>query len=182
MKKNIFYLFTTLFIVFGLISCSLPTTKSDDNLENPTVKSMAIVRQDTVALQSLASGKYLCADLSYGPDAPLYVNRDGVGYDSRGISWEHFDLIEFDDGSYAIRAHATGKYVCAENNGTTRAVANRDWVQEWETFYVSIDVNRGGIYCYIKYPADYGKYFNYKTMIPDTKKCGSTCFKITVFQ
>ena len=184
MKNDLLFVCGALFFVFGIIGCSLPAASGDENQKVPAERAVGaklIVRRDTVSLQSLYNDKFLCADLNYGPNAPLYANRDAVGYDANGNSWELFDLIEYDDGTYALKAHATWKYVCAENNGTSRAVANRDSAQEWETFYVSIDVNRYGTFCNIKYPVDYGKYFNYATMIPDTKKNVATCFRIQVF-
>lgn len=36
----------------------------------------------------------------------------------------------------ALRSMANGKFVCAENDGDSPLIANRDWAREWETFEV----------------------------------------------
>ncbi|CAF5172264.1 unnamed protein product, partial [Rotaria magnacalcarata] len=40
----------------------------------------------------------------------------------------------------ALKSHANGKYVCAENSGDGPLIANRSQVSSWETFTL---VNRG---------------------------------------
>ncbi len=59
---------------------------------------------------------------------PLIANRTAIG------SWEQFDLIDLGNGNVALRSHANGGYVCAENWGTQALIANRTAIRLWETF------------------------------------------------
>ena len=86
-----------------------------------------------IAFQSIENDKWVCADLHEGSNAPLYTNRDYPDVHSIG-PWETFGMIETENDKVALRSFATGAYVCAEDAGESRAVANRPWVQGWETF------------------------------------------------
>jgi len=83
-----------------------------------------------IALRSYNNMMYVCADTGRDPSAPLYSESSSIGKN------ETFGLIDLGNGNVALRAHATGGYVCAENAGTSRAVANREDILEWETFGV----------------------------------------------
>jgi hypothetical protein len=48
--------------------------------------------------------------------------------------WEKFQFIHNPDGSLSIRAGASGRYVAAENAGTSPLIANRTAIGLWERF------------------------------------------------
>lgn len=188
--RNFCFLALFVVMVLGFSGCSDPTAVGIEDTNDDTAKmirsslqstNMPIVSIKKVAFKSKNSGKYLCADLDYGPDAPLYCNRDAIGL------WETFYWIEFEndngDGYHALLSCATGKYVCAENDGTSRAVANREWVREWEQFYIYGKYLGGGQFAtIISYPRKSGKYnkFNVETMIPDSKDIYTSFFDMII--
>jgi endo-1,4-beta-xylanase len=66
----------------------------------------------------------------------LTVQSDGLlnsTSTSRG-SAQTFYMVDLGGGKVALRSNSTGKYVCAENAGSSQAVATRPWIDRWETF------------------------------------------------
>lgn len=49
---------------------------------------------------------------------------------------EKFEMILNQDGSFSLKSKLNRKYVCAENNGDSALVANRNFANEWEHFYI----------------------------------------------
>lgn len=97
-----------LIILFFLISIFLMGLLVNANSQNRVI-----------ALLSAYNNKYVCADINVNSYGPLFANRDVVG------PWEKFELIPIDNnGYYALRSIATGKYVSAEENGTRRLTAD----------------------------------------------------------
>lgn len=43
-------------------------------------------------------------------------------------------MIHLDQSHIALRSHANGMYVCADNNGESPLIANKNSVHTWETF------------------------------------------------
>jgi len=74
--------------------------------------------------------------------SPLIANSNGFG----GTS-QKFYLTTNPDGTIALQSLNTYihngvihyMYVCAENAGGSSLIANRDWIREWEKFYLVID-------------------------------------------
>jgi hypothetical protein len=56
------------------------------------------------------------------------ANRTAIG------PWESFDEIDQGNGNIALRAHANGNIVTADNAGASPLIANRTAVGQWETF------------------------------------------------
>ncbi|CAM4830302.1 unnamed protein product [Rotaria magnacalcarata] len=80
---------------------------------------------------------YQCTSKALVIDPPHSTTRV-IGI--RSSANETFDLIILDGNNVALKSHANGKYVCAENSGDGPLIANRSQVSSWETFTL---VNRG---------------------------------------
>jgi sulfatase modifying factor 1 len=106
------------------------TSDSRNNQFNDKTSSIQIYYIPTyIALNSFTTKhQYVCADLHYGSQAPLYTNRDRIG------PWETFELIQLGGSKIALRSKANGLYVCAEDAGNGPLIANRSEVGLWETF------------------------------------------------
>jgi hypothetical protein len=48
--------------------------------------------------------------------------------------WETFQIIHNNDGTISFKAHANGKYVCAEGGGPGKLGVDRTRIGEWEKF------------------------------------------------
>ena len=79
----------------------------------------------TVSLRSLTNNLYVSA-----PDTTtaLIANSAAAG------TAQQFELVDLGGGKVALRAKATGQFVCAENGGANPLVANRATAGSWETF------------------------------------------------
>jgi len=78
-----------------------------------------------IALQSLVTGKYVCADLENA--AKLAADRPWRN------EWEIFELISLDGSRVALKAF-NGRYVCADFEQQARLTASRSQILAWETF------------------------------------------------
>ena len=102
-----------------------------------------------VALKSALNGRY--ARVAYDePNNPLYCDRTSIR------EWETLSLINLDNGHVALRGY-NGQYVCAENEGDSRAVCNRDAVLQWETFDF-IDYYSTGMFSFRTHRLDWSHY------------------------
>ena len=83
-----------------------------------------------VALRSVTTGLYVCADLHKGSEAPLYVNRSKVG------AWEKFQWSTNDDGTISLLSGANYMHVCADKSisSSVPLVADRPREGAWEKF------------------------------------------------
>ena len=94
-----------------------------------------------IALWSPLTGQYVCADLLYGRNAPLYSNRTDPQ------EWETFDLVDIGGGKSALWAYATGKFVCATDYPAKRSTADYpDYSNSWTKF----TVEKSSPYVYLK--------------------------------
>lgn len=84
----------------------------------------------SVSLYAHVNNRYVTVD---GTNSQLYANSTTVGTSQK------FSLITNADGTIALKSLLTGFQVCAENAGASPLIANRDWIQEWEKFYLVID-------------------------------------------
>lgn len=82
------------------------------------------------------NGQYFCAQGGGGGSGDLVADRNSVGL------WETFILDDLNDGSLqagdpvALRARATGLYLCAYSGGGGDVVVNRIYVGGWETLTI----------------------------------------------
>jgi hypothetical protein len=89
----------------------------------------ATILPNRIALKATINGKYVCAENA--GTSSLIANRD-VAYsgDANGNgSWEIFEVKPMGapgTNRIALKATINGKYVCAENAGTSSLIANRD--------------------------------------------------------
>ncbi|RPJ05630.1 MAG: hypothetical protein EHM28_11685, partial [Spirochaetaceae bacterium] len=130
-----------------------------------------IAFEKKIALRSFKNGQYVCADLEYGPDAPLYSNRSIIG------PWETFGLLDlgWPDCKYvALRSYATGNYVTATNEGTSRAQASSLGCGDWEVF--RLDNNGSGVYAFCVIDDFMNKYLRYDSFIPEQSSLGQGVF------
>jgi len=84
----------------------------------------------TVSLRARSVTRYVTVD---GTNSQLYANSTTIGTSQK------FNLITNADGTIALKSLLTGFQVCAEDAGASPLIANRDWIQEWEKFYLIID-------------------------------------------
>jgi glucosylceramidase len=63
---------------------------------------------------------------------------------SAASTWEKFEKINLGNGTFAFKSLANGKYVCADNNGNSSLIANRDAAKGWESFWI-VDMGSGKI-------------------------------------
>ncbi|MEV4312522.1 DUF5703 domain-containing protein [Actinocrispum sp. NPDC049592] len=78
----------------------------------------------TISLRSRANNQYV----SVATNSQLIASKTSIG------PTEQFDMIDLGNNNIALRAHATAKYVAAENAGAQPLIANRDTAGPWETF------------------------------------------------
>jgi hypothetical protein len=76
-----------------------------------------------ISLRSHANSRYVTAGT-----APLTANSTTIG------AAQQFDLLDAGGGNVALRAHANGLLVTAENAGAASLIANRTAIGSWETF------------------------------------------------
>ena len=88
---------------------------------------------NTVTLQALVNGKYVCTE-SAG-NMPLIADRGVIA------GWEKFFMTDNPDGSVSFRANSNNRFVCADNQGNSPLIANRDEASQsatsWEKFFMS---------------------------------------------
>lgn len=60
----------------------------------------------------------------------LIANRDWAR------QWETFEVLHLGNHRIAFRSVANGKFVTAENDGSSPLIANRDSIGQWETFEI----------------------------------------------
>jgi hypothetical protein len=89
----------------------------------------------TIALQSRANGKYVCAD--NGGNSALIANRTTYG------AWEQFNVINAGNGYVALQSLANNKYVCADYAGNNPLIANRTSYGGWEEYTLTFGGNPG---------------------------------------
>jgi len=84
-----------------------------------------------VAIRSLCSGKYFCADDCGCSDARrILANRNEVA------EWEQYMAIVNSDGTVSFKSKANGKYVSVEVNSGGRLNARADVIDAWEKFWI----------------------------------------------
>jgi hypothetical protein len=102
----------------------------------------------TISLKNRYNNKYLCVDtLNFGNNpAAVYANRDTVGQDSNGISWEKFyaEVADAPIGcTVAFKSQCNQQYLCVDGNYGLDICANRSAVGgDWEKFEV-VDAGNG---------------------------------------
>jgi hypothetical protein len=102
-----------------------------------------------VALKSALNGQY--ARVAYDePNNPLYSDRSGIR------EWETFTMINIDNGHVALKGY-DGQYVCAEIEGSSRAVCNRGSAAQWETFDF-MDYSSTGMFTFRTHKLDWSHY------------------------
>lgn len=107
--------------------------KKPDNTTMRSPWKMRLGTANSIALKSMANGKYVSAD-NYG-NSPLIANQ------STSMARDYFSLIENSDGTYSLRANVNGKYVCADDWGNAPLIANRSSINEWEKFELIINTD-----------------------------------------
>ena len=103
-----------------------------DSWTNGTNQQFDLTINDdgTVSLRARSVTRYVTVD---GTNSQLYANSTTIGTSQK------FNLITNADGTIALKSLLTGFQVCAEDAGASPLIANRDWIQEWEKFYLIID-------------------------------------------
>lgn len=91
---------------------------------------LTINNDGTVSLRAHSVTRYVTVN---GTNSQLYANSTTIGTSQK------FNLITNTDGTIALQSLLTGFQVCAENAGASPLIANRDWIREWEKFYLVID-------------------------------------------
>jgi hypothetical protein len=81
-----------------------------------------------VSLKAYYNDMYMSAQTFVSDDGPLYADGTSLGW------LTYFYLYDLGNGEVALRSMVTGKFVCAENDGRSQAVANRFNIGPWETF------------------------------------------------
>ncbi|RPJ07755.1 MAG: hypothetical protein EHM28_06140, partial [Spirochaetaceae bacterium] len=120
-----------------------------------------------IALRSYKNGMYVCADLNYGWDGPLYSNRSVIG------PWETFGLIDLGSDEVALRAYANDSYVSAADGGASRVAASSWWtVAERETFHLYY-ISGNFSYLYALRAKINDNYLRYDSFIPEQANWGS---------
>jgi hypothetical protein len=89
----------------------------------------------TIALQSRANGKYVCAD--NGGGSALIANRPTCS------TWEQFNVINAGNGYVALQSLANNKYVSADYYGNNPLIANRPTYSTWEQYTLTFGGNPG---------------------------------------
>ncbi len=144
-------------ILVGLLACGpLGQEPVAAGVQETPLSTPPIGR--TIWLKALVTDRYVSADLSRAPYAPLVADRTAL------LGWEMFDVVDAGNGYIGLRAHATGLYVSADLSRGAYAplVADRSALLGWEMFqwidlgngfialrslatglYVSADLSRG---------------------------------------
>lgn len=81
-----------------------------------------------VAIRALANGRIVTVEQSGAGANLLRAGGAEIGVQ------EIFELINFDNGKYALRAKANERFVSAENAGNGPLTANRTAIGDWENF------------------------------------------------
>lgn len=84
---------------------------------------------NTVSFNSITNYKYISINKN---NSLLIVDSDEIENDSQKFEM----LLVNKDGSYALRNKLNLKYVCAENNADEALVADRNFANEWENFFI----------------------------------------------
>lgn len=132
--------------------CAPQTNTNTNNTAGMTDVTAYFVGQ-TIVLQSVANGKYLCADANYN-NTPAMCNRSSV------TNWTTFTVSSLtSDGWIGFKGTATNRYLSAvtsASNAPLRAVASSR--QSWECFRIYL---KNGVF-YIKSQAT-GKFVSVRT-------------------